>query len=227
MKSLLKLIDTAYSWFLRLANLGQHPFLLAVRLYWGWQFFQSGWGKLADISKVVDYFTSLNIPAPALNAHFIAWLETVGGIMLMLGLASRLMAIPMAIDMIVAYVVADNEALHAIISDKDKFTGAAPYNFLFIFLLILFFGPGFFSVDTLIGWFTKKHKLPEPTAVSGALLGASCGFLVVFVLLLVAGSVFPERAGVLNHTIVPLGLLVAVLMGVITTRRQKKLKTEN
>src|SRR5579859_757523 len=167
MKSLLKLIDTAYSWFLRLANLGQHPFLLAVRLYWGWQFFQSGWGKLADISKVVDYFTSLNIPAPALNAHFIAWLETVGGIMLMLGLASRLMALPMAIDMIVAYVVADKEALHSIISDPDKFTAAAPFNFLFVFLLILFFGPGFFSLDTLIRWLRKKRAPASAAGTSG------------------------------------------------------------
>jgi putative oxidoreductase len=166
MKSLMKFIDSAYSWFLRLANLGQHPFLLAIRLYFGWQFYQTGRGKLADISKVVEYFTSLNIPAPALNAHFIAWLETVGGIMLMLGLASRLMAIPMAIDMIVAYVVADNEALHSIFSDPDKFTGAAPYNFLFIFLLILFFGPGFFSFDTLIRWFRKKRELTS--AISGA-----------------------------------------------------------
>jgi putative oxidoreductase len=161
MKSILKLIDLLYSWFLRLANLGQHPFLLAVRLYWGWQFFQTGLGKLRDIPKVVEYFTSLGVPAPALNAHFISWLETVGGIMLMLGLASRLMAIPMAIDMIVAYVVADNEALHSFFSDPDKFTAAAPYNFLFVFLLILFVGPGFLSLDTFIRWLWKKF-LPQP-----------------------------------------------------------------
>ncbi len=226
MKSILKFIDLLYSWFLRLANLGQHPFLLAVRLYFGWQFFQTGLGKLQDISKVVDYFTSLGIPAPALNAHFIAWLETGGGILLMLGLGSRLIALPMAIDMIVAYVKADNEALHSVISEPDKFTAAAPYNFLFVFLLILFLGPGFFSLDTLIRWFTKEYAQPESTAAKGVLLGASCGFLVVFVFLkIVAGSVFPERAGVLGYTVVPLGLLVAILMGVITARRQKKLKT--
>jgi putative oxidoreductase len=167
MKSLWKLVDSVYAWFVRVANLCQHPFLLAVRLYFGWQFFRTGMGKLADIQKVVDYFTSLNIPAPALNAHFIAWLETIGGIMLMLGLASRLMAIPMAIDMIVAYVVADNEALHSIFSDPDKFTGAAPYNFLFIFLLILFFGPGFFSLDTIIGWLRKKRQ-PQLDASASA-----------------------------------------------------------
>lgn len=167
MKSLLKLIDTAYAWFLRLANLGQHPFLLAVRLYFGWQFYQAGAGKLADISKTVDFFTSLNLPAPAFTAHFIAWLEVIGGITMMLGFASRLMAVPLAIDMIVAYVKADSEALHSIFSDPDKFTAAAPYNFLFFFLLILFFGPGFFSLDTLIRWVRKKRAPATATGTSG------------------------------------------------------------
>jgi len=167
MKSLMKFIDSAYSWFLRLANLGQHPFLLAVRLYFGWQFYETGKGKLEDIQTVVNNFIGWNVPAPVFNAHFIAWLETVGGIMLMLGLASRLMALPMAIDMIVAYVVADKEALHSIISDPDKFTAAAPFNFLFVFLLILFFGPGFFSLDTLIRWLRKKRAPASAAGTSG------------------------------------------------------------
>ncbi len=86
MKPLMKSIDLAYSWLLRGANSFQSLLLLAVRLYWGWQFWQTGHGKLSDIGKVVDFFTSLGIPAPALNAHFIAWLEAAGGILLILGL---------------------------------------------------------------------------------------------------------------------------------------------
>jgi putative oxidoreductase len=166
MKSLWKFIDTAYAWFLRVANLGQHLFLLAVRFYFGWQFYETGRGKLADIQKVVDNFVGWNVPAPVFNAHFISWLETIGGILLMLGLASRLVAIPLTIDMIVAYVVADTDALHSFFSDPDKFTGAAPFNYLFVFLLILFFGPGFFSLDTLIRWLRKK-SLPAPVPASG------------------------------------------------------------
>jgi putative oxidoreductase len=166
MKSLLKFIDSAYSWFLRLANLGQSPFLLAVRLYFGWQFYQAGAGKLADISKTVDFFTTLGIHAPEFTAHFIAWLEVSGGILLMLGLASRFIAVPLIIDMVMAYIKADNEAWHSIFSDPDKFTAAAPYNFLFVFLLILFFGPGFFSLDTLIRWFRKK-RAPASAAAAG------------------------------------------------------------
>src|SRR5579863_9366340 len=71
----------------------QSPFLLAVRLYWGWQFMQTGWGKLTGIGKVVGFFTSLGIPAPALNAYFVSALEFGGGALLILGLGSRLIAL--------------------------------------------------------------------------------------------------------------------------------------
>jgi putative oxidoreductase len=163
------LMDTAgrlYSWFLRAANTLQSPFLLAVRFYWGWQFFQTGRGKLSDISKVVDYFTTLGIPAPSLNAHFIALLETTGGILLILGLASRIIAVPLVVNMLVAYITADREALGSIFSEPEKFYGAAPYTFLFAALFILIFGPGRFSLDTLIGWYRKKHQKALPAAVS-------------------------------------------------------------
>ena len=59
----------------------QSPFLLAVRLYWGWQFAQTGWGKMHNIAKITAFFTSLNIPFPAFNAHFVAGLEFFGGIL--------------------------------------------------------------------------------------------------------------------------------------------------
>ncbi|HLJ87814.1 MAG TPA: DoxX family protein [Candidatus Angelobacter sp.] len=157
MNSILRIGDQAYSWFLKMASLMQGPFLLAVRLYWGWQFWQSGSAKLSNISNVVAYFTSLGVPAPALNAHFVSLLEAGGGILLILGLGSRLVALPLAFDMIVAYVTADNEALHSFLSDPEKFRAAAPYTFLFASLLILFFGPGWFSLDTLIAWFRRRR----------------------------------------------------------------------
>jgi putative oxidoreductase len=154
---MMKLIDKLYGWYLRAANACQSPFLLAIRLYWGWQFFQAGWGKAMNIPHVVEYFTSLGVPAPMLNAYFIAWLEVVGGILLALGLFSRLIALPLTIDMIVAYFLGDREALGAIFSDPDKFYAATPYTFLFASLLILFFGPGKLSLDSLIVWYRKRR----------------------------------------------------------------------
>jgi putative oxidoreductase len=128
----------------------QSPFLLAVRLYWGWQFMQTGWGKLSDINKVVGFFTDLGIPAPALNAWFVSALEFGGGLLLILGLGSRLIALPLVFNMLVAYITADREALFSIISAPDKFTGAAPYTFLIASLIVLIFGPGKVSVDALL-----------------------------------------------------------------------------
>jgi putative oxidoreductase len=124
--------------------------LLAVRLYWGWQFMQTGWGKLNDSQKVIGFFTHLGIPAPALNAYFISGLEFAGGFFLILGLGSRMIALPLAIDMMVAYIAADREALFSIFSDPDKFTGAAPYTFLVASLIVLIFGPGKASVDAFL-----------------------------------------------------------------------------
>ncbi len=157
----MKLMDRIYGWFLRAANACQSPLLLAIRLYWGWQFWLAGWGKITNIPHVVEYFTNLGLPAPTFTAYFIAWLEAIGGVLLVLGLGSRLIALPLAIDMFVAYVVADRDALFAIFSDPDKFTASSSYTFLFASLLILIFGPGVFSLDHLIAWYRKKRNPTE------------------------------------------------------------------
>jgi putative oxidoreductase len=146
----IQFIEKYYDLFVRASSSLQSPFLLAVRLYWGWQFMQAGWGKLNDIGKVVNFFTSLGIPAPALNAYFVSGLEFAGGLLLLLGLGSRLIALPLTVDMIVAYITADREALFSIISNPDKFSAAAPYTFLVASLLVLIFGPGKLSLDTLL-----------------------------------------------------------------------------
>jgi len=128
----------------------QSPFLLAVRLYWGWQFAQTGWGKLHHLAQITEFFRSLKIPLPALNAHFVAGLEFVGGLLLIAGLASRLTGFLLAANMFVAYWTADHQALVSVVSDPEKFYGADPYTFLFASLLVLIFGAGFFSLDAAI-----------------------------------------------------------------------------
>jgi putative oxidoreductase len=147
---MMQLAEKYYRLLIRVSSRLQSPFLLAVRLYWGWQFMQTGWGKLSDINKVVGFFTDLGIPAPALNAYFVSALEFGGGLLLILGLGSRLIALPLVIDMIVAYITADREALLSIISNPDKFTGAAPYTFLVASLIVLILGPGKASLDAFL-----------------------------------------------------------------------------
>jgi putative oxidoreductase len=142
-------IIKAYSALTGIGNLLQSPLLLAVRLYWGWQFVQTGWGKLHNIPHVTQFFMSLGIPAPGLNAWVVALMEFAGGILLIVGLGTRLTGLALTVDMIVAYLAADRQALAAIFSDPGKFYNADPYTFLFASLLVFVFGPGKLALDYL------------------------------------------------------------------------------
>ena len=166
MKSLMSLIDRLYALFLKAMNSLQSPFLLLIRVYWGWLLLQSGIGKIRHMDKVISFFTDLGIPAPSFNAHFNAGLETVGGILLILGLGSRIISVPLLINMIVAYMTADREAWTSFFSDSGKFFGADPFPFLMVSLLILIFGPGFFSLDTIIKWYRTRKAQPGATSAA-------------------------------------------------------------
>jgi putative oxidoreductase len=147
-----------YTRFATIANYLQSPFLLAVRLYWGWQFAQTGWGKMHNITKITGFFASLNIPLPSASAHFISGLEFFGGILLILGLGSRFIGLLLAVNMMVAYWTADREALSAIFSsDPGKFYAADPYTFLFASLMVLIFGAGLFSLDAFVAKRCKER----------------------------------------------------------------------
>jgi putative oxidoreductase len=126
------------------------PLLLLLRLLVGWQLFLTGKGKLQNIDRFIDFLTHLHIPMPVANAYFVASLECIGGLLLLLGLAARLIAIPLTINFIVAYLTADREAVVNFFKDQDAFMSAAPFIYLVVSLLILAFGPGLFSLDELI-----------------------------------------------------------------------------
>lgn len=131
----------------------QAPLLLVMRLWWGWSFMQTGWGKLTNLGRTTGFFESLGLPAPMANAIAAGSVELVGGTLLLLGLYARFASVPLIFTMAVAYVTADREALQAITSDPDKFTSASPFLFLLTALLVLAFGPGKLSLDA---WLRKK-----------------------------------------------------------------------
>jgi putative oxidoreductase len=154
MKNLILRVKILHDKFFSLVSYAQTPFLLFVRLYWGWQLVESGWGKLHNLDKVTEFFTSLGLPMPGPTAVFISSLEFFGGMLLALGLFSRLISLMLTVNLITAYITADREALSSIFSDPDKFMAAAPFTFLFASLLVLIFGPGKVAVDTLLArWF--------------------------------------------------------------------------
>jgi len=152
----MKLLNpTLARWLAPELTLLQSLFLLVVRLYWGWEFFLTGKGKLMDLQKPTEYFQSLGIPLPQVSAVLAGMTECVGGLLLLIGLASRLIQIPLAFLLVIAYATADIDAVKAIFSDPDKFTGATEFLFLYTVILVLVFGPGKFSVDWLI---TRKLR---------------------------------------------------------------------
>ena len=151
-------LAACYGWFRNAVSSLQSVLLLCMRLYWGWQFMQTGLGKLHRIPGVTSFFTQLGLPLPHATALFVAWLELIGGCLLILGLASRVTACALFIDMLVAYITADRAALLSFFSDPGKFTAAAPYTFLFASLLILIFGPGRFALDTLVAKFWPDRR---------------------------------------------------------------------
>ena len=157
-------VHAAHDLFVRMASSLQSPFLLLIRVYWGWQFAQTGWGKLHNLPHVIDFFTSLGLPAPGPTAVLVSSFELVGGILLAFGLLSRITALGIVIDMTVAYITADREALASVFSaDPSKFAAADPFIFWAVGLVVLIFGPGKYALDTLLA--AKRRSKPDAAAL--------------------------------------------------------------
>jgi putative oxidoreductase len=166
MSNLVARVTQWHDLFFALAFHLQSPFLLFVRLYWGWQLAQNGWGKLHHLPNVTEFFAGLGLPMPAQMAIFIACVEFCGGIFLVLGLFSRITALVLTVNMIMAYVIGDSEALLSFLSDPDKFIAAAPFAFLIVSLIVLVFGAGKISVDTLLAFFYGSTRVKQRNSVA-------------------------------------------------------------
>jgi len=162
MTNLVNNATNAYDRFTSMLNRLQNPLLLAIRLYWGYQFMQDGWGKLTHLDKVTEFFTTLNLPAPHMTALAVGLVELCGGFLFTLGIASRLTSLVLFLNMTMAYlsVPDDRTNFFHIFSKPDDFYGASPYTYWFAALLILILGPGWFAVDTLVRRWTATHGEP-------------------------------------------------------------------
>jgi putative oxidoreductase len=136
----------------RIGSCLQSPVLLLIRLAWGFQLAESGWGHLTNVGKTADFFTSLHIPFPVVSVHICGTTELVGGILLMLGLFARVISIPLLFNFCVAYLTASHAAIKELLHFKnpDDFINDSAFPFLVTSLLILAFGPGKISLDYLL-----------------------------------------------------------------------------
>ena len=141
MKKILNILSKG-SWF---------PVLLA-RLSVGWVFIESGWGKLHNLPKVIEFFQSLGIPAPEFQARMVAFTELGGGFCLCVGLFSRLASIPLTATMVVAILTAKRADINSM---SDLFA-MEEYLFILVFLWVIFSGPGKASLDALLARRLRK-----------------------------------------------------------------------
>jgi len=152
MQTIVNFVRVAYSGACALLNRLRSPLLFAIRLYWGWQFAQDGWGKLTHLARVTEFFSSLSLPAPRATAAFVASVEFFGGMLFLVGIASRLVSLILFVNMTMAYLSVPDDRVNFshILSNPSDFYGASPYTYWFAALLILILGPGWFALDTLI-----------------------------------------------------------------------------
>lgn len=134
----------------KIASYLSSPLLLVIRLYWGWQFFQTGKAKLMDVDAFTERFAGWGIPFPKLNVLLAGSTECFGGLLLMIGLFSRIVTIPLIFTMVVAYMTASREVVMGIFNDPDAFVSATPFLFMLASVIVFVFGPGAFSADHLI-----------------------------------------------------------------------------
>jgi putative oxidoreductase len=135
----------------------QSPMMLAVRVYWGFQFAPDRWGKLHHLARSqASSPASISRFRPQRAVHCV--LEFVGVFLMMVSLVSWSMGFVMVFGMFVADSPADREAFTSIFFDPGKFYVADPYTFLFASLMILIFGAGLFSIDALI---SKRLQVTE------------------------------------------------------------------
>ncbi|MEZ5555940.1 DoxX family protein [Haliea sp.] len=79
---------------------------LALRLYLVPVFWMAGMQKIAGMDNTIEWFANedwgLGLPFPALLAHLAAYTEAIGALLLLVGLATRWVALPLMVTMLVA-----------------------------------------------------------------------------------------------------------------------------
>lgn len=120
---------------------------LLVRVILGVVFIQSGWGKLHNIAGTTENFAGWHIPFPHFNAVLASGTEFFGGLLILLGLGARLVAVPLIVVMTVAIITAKFPQLE----DWTDFFGWDETAYAAMFLWLAIAGAGKASIDHFLG----------------------------------------------------------------------------
>ena len=116
---------------------------LLARIVVGEVFMTTGWIKLHNLPQMIENFAGWGIPFPAFTTPFVSTVELAGGVLLLLGLFTRLAAIPLAIVMIVAIAT----VLWPDVDSLDALLGLSESAYLAVFLWLAAAGAGRASLD--------------------------------------------------------------------------------
>jgi len=119
---------------------------LLVRIYFGYFWAETGWGKIHNLNAFAQRFVGWGVPYPHISAALSGYTEFIGGILLMLGLFTRLVSIPLMFNMFVALVMVKMKEVTAI----DDFAEMDEALYMFILFWLIMAGPGRISIDHLI-----------------------------------------------------------------------------
>jgi putative oxidoreductase len=138
---------------------------LLIRLFVGYFFFETGWAKIHNLDAFTQRFAGWGIPYPAFNATLSAYTEFIGGALTVIGLATRLVSIPMMINMAVAILTVKLKN----VTGLDDFVELDEPLYLLSFFWLMISGAGFVSIDYLVTrvWKSRNEHETEASVLQG------------------------------------------------------------
>lgn len=165
-----KLMDTVHAALRRTDLLGLWLGLLSLRLLLGWDYFESGLEKFQGENWFADIRQNLPFPfhlvPPAVSWQLATWFELIGGVALVLGLATRFFSVSLIVLTVVAIASvhwpASWNSLAELMqgygfTDQGQGNFKLPVLFIGMFLPLVFMGPGRLSLDHLL----RRRWLPR------------------------------------------------------------------
>ena len=119
---------------------------LFARIVVGWVFMWSGWEKLSNLPQITKNFIDWGIPFPNILTPFVSGVEFFGGLLLLLGLFTRVAAVPLVVVMIVAIVSAKWDQVDSL----ETLLGFEEVSYMALFGWLAVAGPGPISLDRLL-----------------------------------------------------------------------------
>ena len=137
---------------------------LIVRVVLGALFIINGWPKLVNLEQTQGFFDMMGLPADL--ALLIGLLEVVGGLFLILGLLTRIVALLFAIEMISAFIIVNISNVVVLPEGYELGLLSIPILFMAISISLMLTGPGRFSIEWNI---IKRELVPGGKSILQAL----------------------------------------------------------